>query len=49
MSDHKIERLLEKIREKLRTDRIPDDFTGSVTLNIQQGGLAPKIEVNTQV
>jgi hypothetical protein len=49
MSEDKIERLLTKLSEKLQTDAIKDNFTGRIILNIQQGGLSPKLEVETEI
>lgn len=49
MSDTKIERLLEALREKLSSDAIPDDIAGSITLNLQCGGLSGKINVKMDV
>lgn len=49
MSETKIERFLEKLAEKLRSSAIADDFTGKITLNVQQGGLSPKVEVEMHV
>jgi len=50
MSDEqKIDRLMKKLAEKLRSSAIPDDFTGKIILNVQQGGLSPKVEIETNI
>jgi hypothetical protein len=49
MTDSKIEKLLQKLAEKLRSKQIPDDFTGKIILNLQTGGLSGQVEVETKV
>lgn len=48
MSDEKIHKLLAKLADKLKSVQIPDDFTGSITLKVQQGSLSPKVEAKTE-
>lgn len=43
MKSTKVEKILSKLREKLESDRVPDDVTGCLTFNLQSGGLSGKI------
>jgi hypothetical protein len=40
MSDDRIDRILEKLKEKLRKKEVPETATGRIIINLQSGGVS---------
>jgi hypothetical protein len=45
MSPEKVDKILEKIKEKLLSKKVPDDSTGKVSFNLQTGGISGNIKI----
>lgn len=47
MTEPKVEKILKALREKLLSDKVPDDATGKIIVNLQTGGVSnsPKLEL----
>ena len=45
MSDDKIDKILDKIREKLESTKIPNDATGKIIVGLQSGGISGIIKL----
>jgi len=44
MSPEKVDKVLEKLKEKLLTPSVPDDATGRIIVNLQTGGVSGAIK-----
>lgn len=45
MSNDKVERIIEKIREKLTQKEVPETATGKIIINVQSGGVSGQIKL----
>jgi hypothetical protein len=45
MSQEKIDKILEILKEKLSKEEVPDSATGKITINLQSGGVSGNVKL----
>jgi hypothetical protein len=45
MTPSKVDKIIEKIKEKLLKDIVPDDVTGKIIVNTQSGGVSGQVKL----
>ncbi len=45
MSQEKIDKILDAIRDKLSKDEVPDTATGKIIINLQSGGVSGNVKL----
>jgi hypothetical protein len=49
MKPARVEKILSRLREKLESEKVPDDLTGCLVFNLQTGGLSGKVFVQVDL